>query len=164
MHIQKIIFAILVLFPVLVLPQDLTQTIRGQISDVDSKQPIAGAVVRLLGTNPVIGTESQADGSFTIEKIKLGRYNIQVFLIGYNSEVIPEILVTSGKEVFLNITLKEKLVQTEEISVTADIEKDKPINPNGLISARSFSVEEARRFAGSFGLLKTIQALQAIRM
>lgn len=150
MQMQKIILAILIIFPVIVFPQDLSQTVRGQISDADTRQPLAGAVIRIAGTNPAIGAESQADGSFSIVGVKLGRYSVQVSLVGYTSEIIPEVLVTSGKEVFLNIALKEKLVQTEEISVTADIEKDKPVNPNGLISARSFSVEEARRFAGSF--------------
>ena len=152
MYIQKFVLTIFLfsVFPFSIGAQDITRTVRGQITDVDSKQPLAGAVVQVIGTNPVLGAESQAGGNFAIENVKLGRYNIRVSLIGYNPEIIPEILVTSGKEVFLNIALKEKLVQTEEISVTADIEKDKPINPNGLISARSFSVEEARRFAGSF--------------
>jgi len=152
MNIQKIVLTIFLfsLFSLTALPQDLSQTIRGQISDLDTRQPLAGAVIRILGTNPAIGAESQADGSFSIEGVKLGRYSVQVSVIGYNSEIIPEVLVTSGKEVFLNIALKEKLVQTEEISVTADIEKDKPVNPNALVSARSFSIEEARRFAGSF--------------
>jgi len=152
MYIRKLVLTIFLfsIFTFSIGAQDLSQTVRGQISDVDTKQPLAGAVIRIAGTNPSIGAESQADGSFSIAGVKLGRYYVQVSLIGYNSEIIPEVLVTSGKEVFLNIALKEKLVQTEEISVTADIEKDKPVNPNGLISARSFSVEEARRFAGSF--------------
>lgn len=151
MYIQKIILTIFLfsIFPFSILPQELTQTIRGQVSDVDSKQPLAGAIVTLLGTEPRLGAETQTDGSFSIENVKLGRYNIQVSLIGYNTEIIPEILLSSGKEVTLSISLKEKIVKTEEIQVTADIEKDKPINPNALVSARSFSVEEARRFAGS---------------
>lgn len=151
MLISKIIFcvSIVLLIPAVMLPQVLTQTIRGQVGDVDSKQPLAGAVITVLGTEPKLGAESQADGSFSIENVKLGRYSIQVALIGYNTEIIPEVLLTSGKEVTLNIAMKEKIVQTEEIKVTADIEKDKPVNPNALISARSFSVEEARRFPGS---------------
>jgi hypothetical protein len=151
MYIQKFVLTIFLfsIFPFSILPQELTQTIRGQVTDVDTKQPLAGAVVTVLGTEPKQGAETQADGSFSIDKVKLGRYSVQVSLIGYNTEIIPEVLLTSGKEVTLNVALKEKIVQTEEIKVTADIEKDKPINPNALISARSFSVEEARRFAGS---------------
>jgi hypothetical protein len=152
MYIQKFVLTVFLfsVFPFFASAQELTQTIRGQVNDVDTKQPIAGAVVIVLGTTPQNGAESGADGSFTIESVKLGRYSVQVSLMGYNTEIIPEVLITSGKEVTLNITLKEKVVRTEEIKVTADIEKDKPINPNALISARSFSVEEARRFAGSF--------------
>lgn len=151
MYLQKFIFTIFLLFifSFSVLPQDLTQTIRGQVTDVDTKQPLAGAVVIVLGTEPKQGAETQTDGCFSIENVKLGRYSVQISLMGYNTNIIPEVLLSSGKEVTLNVALKEKIVQTEEIKVTADIEKDKPINPNALISARSFSVEEARRFAGS---------------
>jgi hypothetical protein len=151
MYMQKIILTILLfsIFPLFIGAQELTQTIRGQVTDVDTKKPLAGAVITVLGTEPEQGAETQADGSFSIENVKLGRYSMQVSLMGYNTEIFPEVLLTSGKEVTLDIALKEKIVRTEEIKVTADIEKDKPLNPNALISARSFSVEEARRFAGS---------------
>jgi hypothetical protein len=165
MFLRKIIFSasMILLIPVVIFSQELTQTIRGQVTDMDTKQPLAGAVVIVLGTNPQQGAETQADGSFSIENVKLGRYSVQISLMGYNTNIIPEVLITSGKEVTLNIALKEKIVQTEEIKVTADIEKDKPINPNALISARSFSVEEARRFAGSFDdPLRVVQSYSGV--
>ena len=123
--IRKIILSVFVtlFIPLVIFAQDLTQTIRGQVADVDTKQSLAGAVIIVLGTNPQQGTEANADGSFTIEKIKLGRYSVQVSLVGNNLEIIPEVLLTSGKEVIWNIALKEKIVRTEEIKVTADIEK-----------------------------------------
>ena len=152
MYIQKLLLTIFLffLFGLIAFAQDITQTVRGHITDVDSKQPLVGAVIKILESAPPLGAESSSDGSFSIENVKLGRYTIKISLIGYNSEVIPEVQVSSGKEVFLNVALKEKLIRTEEINVTDEIEKDKPINPNALISARSFSIDEASRYAGTF--------------
>lgn len=165
MYIQKLILTVLLfsIFPFYIFSQDLTQTVRGQVTELDTKQPLSGAAIILIGTNPRMGAESSQDGSFTIENVKLGRYSIQVSLMGYNTEIIPEVLVTSGKEVTLNIHLKEKVIKTEEINITSDIEKDKPVNPNALVSARSFSVEEARRFAGSFDdPLRVVQSYSGV--
>jgi len=42
-------------------------------------------------------------------------------------------------------------VEIEEVSVAATNRKDQPINPMANISARSFTVEETEKYAGSWG-------------
>ncbi|MEZ5197010.1 MAG: carboxypeptidase-like regulatory domain-containing protein [Bacteroidales bacterium] len=47
------------------------------------------------------------DGYFRIENVPLGRYNIQISYMGYEPSIVSELEVGSGKEVVINIGLKE---------------------------------------------------------
>ena len=51
----------------------------------------------------------------------------------------------------MEIKLEEKIIQGEEIVFKAFERKDRPINEMAQVSARSFTVEETERFAGSIG-------------
>ena len=103
----------------LLLAQQLTQTVRGTVLDTDNKLPLIGAEVIILGSNPLIGTSTDANGQFRFENIPIGRINLSLNYLGYESITIPNIVVNSGKEVVLDIELQESLVKIEEIVVTA---------------------------------------------
>lgn len=145
-----ILLSILFLFVVKATPQSLVQNIRGQVVENITKIPIEGAVIQLITENKNLGAETLKDGYFIIENVEPGRYNIVISMIGFNSVSISNVIVTTGKETFLNIQLESNNFSTEEIFVTDDLEKDKPINTSALISARSFSIDETKRFAGTF--------------
>lgn len=124
------------------------QVVRGQVTDYDLKIPLPGANVSVPGTDPLIGTMTDASGRFVLENVPLGRQSIHISFIGYEPVTVSEVLVSSGKEVVLQIELQEQVIQGEEVVVTAAVEKDRPINDMAYVSARSFSVEETRRYAG----------------
>ena len=50
---------LLILFVGTTFSQTLTQTIRGTVLDADSKLPLVGVIVKMTGTEPVIGTSSK---------------------------------------------------------------------------------------------------------
>ena len=127
---------------------DLFQKVKGNIYDVESNTPLISATVLIMGINPAIGSVTDLDGNFKLEKVPIGRHSIKVSYVGYESVIISEILVTTGKEVIVNVGLKQSITQMEEITVTPIFQKDKPINSMASVSARSFSVEETRRYAG----------------
>jgi hypothetical protein len=124
----------------------LNQTIKGTVLDIETNTPLIGATVVILNSNPTKGTATDLDGNYRLEKTPVGRYNIQVSYVGYESKVITEVLVTSAKEVVINVGLKQSLTQMKEVVVT--VNKAKPLNSMATISARSFTVEETRRYAG----------------
>ncbi|MFC2114787.1 carboxypeptidase-like regulatory domain-containing protein, partial [Bacteroidota bacterium] len=128
--------------------QDLTQVVRGQVVDVESQIPLAYATVAVMTTEPLMGTITDEKGNFRLEHVPVGRQNIKVSYVGYETQLIPELMVSSGKEVVLNIKMKEDVAMLEEVVVKASIKKDKPLNSMATLSARTFSVEEARRYAG----------------
>ncbi len=130
--------------------QDLTQTIKGKIVDIDLQIPLPGATVVIIGSDPLIGVTTDMDGYFRLENVPLGRYNIQISYIGYELAVISELEVGSGKEVVLNIGLKESSVNLDEVVIKANQDKKEPLNSMAIISGRQINMEEARRFAGGF--------------
>ena len=104
----------------------------------------------LLNASSDIGTTTDDDGAFSIDNIPLGRHTLLITYLGYEDVVIPEILVVSGKQTVLEVQMTESLVALEEVVVKAEVDKDKPLNPIAAVSARMFTVEETKRYAGSF--------------
>jgi len=132
-----------------IMGQNLTQTIRGQILDSDTKQPLVGANILIEKTSPALGASTDINGKFFIEKVPVGRHTIKAVYIGYQDYVVSELLVGSGKEVILSIYLKENIIESETIVVIAEQRKDVPINSMATVSARTFTVEETQRYAAS---------------
>ncbi len=130
--------------------QSPTQTIRGQVVDKDALIPLIGATVEVLNTDPPIGTTTDVDGYFKLEDVPVGRHDIQVAYLGYEVMNLSSILVTSGKELVLNLELVESPLTMNEVVVTAESQKDQPLNELATVSARSFSVEETARYAASY--------------
>jgi hypothetical protein len=138
----------LITFSFIAQAQTLTQTIRGKIVDQVTQMPLPGATVIILGTDPVLGASTDAEGEFKIQKIPVGSYAIKVSFIGYKDFMLSNVIVNSGKEVVLIVPVEEDIVQMQEIVVVAT-EKDKTINDMVLVSGRTFSVEETRKFAAA---------------
>ncbi len=126
-------------------PTNVVQTVKGKLIDQDDEQPIPGATVRIAGTK--LGAISKIDGSFRIENVPVGRQQIKVNASGYEP-FGQDLLVTSGKQVVLDLRLKVKIVQGGEVTVRASNDF-KPVNEDALISSTTFSVDEVKRFAGS---------------
>lgn len=128
--------------------QEFTQVIRGKVVDAESQAPVPFATITIPTLDPPMGTTTDEHGIFRLDQVPVGRHNLQVSFVGFETRVIPELMVSSGKETVLHIGLKEKIIQMEEVVVKAFAKKDKPINSMATVSARTFSVEEAQRYAG----------------
>jgi len=81
----------------------LTQTVRGVIMDADLKIPLIGATIIVEGIEPIMGTTTDLDGNFRLEKVPVGRHNFTIRFIGYEPYMLSEILIGSGKEVVLEV-------------------------------------------------------------
>lgn len=128
---------------------NVTQQVKGYVTDATSRQALAGVLVLLVSDNNINAT-TDANGYFSIDHVPVGRQSLQYSFMGYDSYTASEVLVISGKALDLNIALNESLNHLNEVKVTARKDRAKPINEYMTVSARSFSVEETRRYAASF--------------
>ena len=130
--------------------QSPVQTIRGTVIDQNSEIPILGATVVVRSESFFRGVISDRDGVFRVEDVPVGRYLIEARSVGYEPRGIPEVLVTSSRPVILEIRLQEAISEIESVEIKAQGRKDIPINQMAVLSARTFTVEETRRYAGGF--------------
>jgi hypothetical protein len=124
------------------------QTVRGTVVDAATRAPLPGANVILLEHEPLIGTVTDADGRFRLDDVPLGRQSFRISYLGYEAVDLENVLVTSGRETQLPVVMREEVIVGEGVVVMADARKDQPVNQMAIISARSFSVEDTRRYAG----------------
>jgi hypothetical protein len=131
--------------------QQITQTVRGTVLELTNEIPVIGATVILLNSDPLIGTITNDKGEFRLEQIPVGRHSLQISSIGFKTVFLPALDLVSGKELILKVMLEENIIETGEVVVKANSRKDKPINDMAVVSARSFTIEETERYAGSWG-------------
>jgi hypothetical protein len=127
------------------------QSVRGTVIDKTSHAPLPGANITILTTEPLMGASTDTEGKFVISGVPTGRHRIQVSYIGYSSIIFDNQMITSGKELVLHVEMEENVVQGKEVEIIAQQRKDQPVNPMALISARSFTIDETSRYAGSYG-------------
>jgi hypothetical protein len=126
-----------------------TQTVRGKILDQQTGLPVRGAAVSVQdGEQQAVSSD---DGSFTLENIPVGRRNFSVQHVGYERQELPNISVDAGRDNRLEVLLEPAVFSMNEVVIESTRPKNRPTNEMATVSARSFSVEETERYAGSLG-------------
>ncbi len=136
----RIIFCIL-LTTTFCQAQTLTSTLRGNVKDFDTNQPLAGATVQLVGTEK--GTVSDATGAFRFDQLPTGRYNLSVSYLGYETMAVPEILLESGKEKVVEVRLKQAGKQLD----AAIVRSSRLIAYNSI---QTITPEQTLRYAATY--------------
>ena len=73
-----------------------TQTVRGQVCDVASGEPMIGVTIT-VENGTTLATVSDIDGNFVINHVPVGRHSVRASYIGYEPVLLKEQLVSSGK-------------------------------------------------------------------
>lgn len=118
-------------------------TISGRIVSKMTKQPLPGVTVRVLNTQ--LGAISQSNGNFRIENVPIGNQQIQFTSIGYETYVQSDVTVGSGRAVFLEIELTEKIIELQGAEVRASYFVKRI---ESVTSTQSFNFEDIRRAPG----------------
>lgn len=121
-----------------------TQTIRGTVFDASQGRPLVGASVQLqnaASTNSGVVTDEQ--GRFRLSNVPLGRHQLTVSFVGYESSIINEVLVESGKEQVLEVNLQPSMLQLGEATVVGS-------RTDRAISAEYITTEQVLRFPATY--------------
>jgi hypothetical protein len=139
------IFTIL-LFSGISVSQVIKQTVSGVVRDKLTQEALPFATVVLLNSDPLIGVSTDIDGTFKLESVPVGRQSLRFSMVGYETYIMNEMLVSSGRETNLTIELDPASTALDEVVVK--VRKDKALNTMSTLSSRQFTVEETQRYAG----------------
>ena len=128
--------------------QNYSQTVKGTVINKILQSPIEGAVI-LLGLDSSKYTISNQNGEFEFKNLGVGRIKLVVRHTQYHEVVLSNLLLTSGKELVLNIQMEEQIQSIGGVSVKSKFRKEKTVNNMSVVSARTFSVEETQKFAAA---------------
>ena len=147
---KTVLLAFILLIGNIGLTQDLTSAIKGTVVDKQSQFELPGVKITLTSVEPnkKVGTDDL--GQFRLENVPVGRHDITVEYIGYEKVTLSNLVVTTGKELHLNISLEESVEALKTVVVKSQDDKREALNEMSSVSARTFSVEEANRYSGSF--------------
>jgi TonB-linked SusC/RagA family outer membrane protein len=91
-------------------------TVAGQVTDKSNQQPVAGAQVLVVGTS--LQARTSREGRYTIAKVPVGRYSVQVRLIGYATGTQP-VTVTGDQTASADFALAANPVPLDAVVVSA---------------------------------------------
>jgi hypothetical protein len=129
--------------------QKPTQILKGTVTDKETSAPLPGANVIIMNSLPLNGTATDVRGKFRITS-EIGRVSVKVSFLGYEDIIFPDLLIASGKEVDLNVEMREKVIRTQEVIVSAGKETRTGINQMATISTQTIRTDDALRYAGGF--------------
>jgi len=126
-----------------------TGTIRGVITDKISRTTLPGASIILLNVSPLKGSSSDANGKFRLDNVNVGRVSLKITYIGYKDVFLNNLILNTAKELVLEIEMEENVITQKSVEIKAIADKSNSLNKMTSVSARTFTVEETARYAGS---------------
>lgn len=133
-----------------------TGTIRGNIFDEATGEPILYANVFLEGTT--IATNTYSDGFFTLANVPVGKYTILVTYIGYDT-LRSEVNVIANQIQYKSLYLKESSIELATVSVSGRKEQART---EVQISTLKVTAREIKAIPSTGGEADIAQYLQII--
>jgi hypothetical protein len=99
-------------------------------TDAASKAPVVGATVVVVGSNPLNGTTTDAEGNFRLVKVGVGRTALKITYLGYEDIFAKDIIVNAGKEVVLDFPMTESFTKLNEVTVKYKRTEDNKVTNN----------------------------------
>ncbi len=118
-------------------------SVKGRITQADGSTPVPYANIVIYNTT--IGTQSDADGYYSIDNLKPDFYRLRVSSIGFLPYLSYEFRV-STRDVKLDVRLEEDKVQLGEVSITASQQRR---NPEAPLSLQIIRLKEIEKIPGA---------------
>lgn len=104
------------------LAADFNVNIKGQIKDSDSKEPLIGATVQIIGSS--IGAVTDIDGNFQLTGVEDGIYDIEIKYVGYKTVVKRQIKIEDSRIVTMDFELKADTQMLSDVTVVAKANRE----------------------------------------
>lgn len=145
---KKNIYVLIAILFSLRLSAQLTQTVKGRVMDKVTGIGLPGAIVQMRsnGLNKV--TTANNDGYYKLTEVPVGRQAFLFTYTGYRPVPMTDIIITSGKEVVLNVEMEESAVEMAEVEIKASGDTD-VVSTMQMANMKTFSLEETERYPGT---------------
>lgn len=133
--------------------QDFQQTIRGVVKDAENKTIIPGAKVLvsdIQSDSAIVSVITDQKGEFLIESIAVGRYRVLVSALSYEAVIMEDVLLSSAKEMVLDVELIPGTKSLEAIEVFGTNMRGEPLNRMAITSAITITPEQTSKYAASW--------------
>jgi hypothetical protein len=153
-----------VLFACLAVSQLYAQSFKGDIVghvvDGKTQEPLPVVNVQVV-EQPTFGAVTDASGNFSIMGIPVGTYSLRAAIIGYESIIITNIVVSTGRSTKVTIKLSEQAVEVSGITVQANyFTRSNQLAP---LSVNNYDRAEVKRQPGSaMDVQRVVQNLPGI--
>ena len=107
---KKLMFLLFIIFTVNLNAEEFG-IIKGKVTDADTGDPIYGANIAVLNTT--LGTYTDTNGKFKLEKVPQGTYSVRASYIGFQSIIINQVIVGPNSTAEIDIKLSVQSIENE---------------------------------------------------
>jgi hypothetical protein len=136
-------------------------TIRGNVKDRNTQEPIVGAIIAVPGTT--LATSTDVDGNYKLS-LPVGTYNLRASFLGYTTLLKYNIALSSGNDQTVNFELESSAADLKEVTVSFD--KGKSAVATDMVtplSVQQLTTEEIKSNpGGSFDVSRVVQTLPGV--
>ena len=158
-NMRQILLLLYVIVPNLMFSQ-ITGTINGVIKDANTQELLFGAKVILRGTDTLY-TRSDDDGFFSVQG-PVGKYNLEVNLLGYDTYNFYNLSINSGSTQVLEIDLISGTTDLEDV-VVSTAKSARATDMTTPLSTQKLTADEIKvNPGGNFDVSKVIQVLPGV--
>jgi len=101
-----------------------TGTVEGSLKDKSfNDDPLAFASVLLIGTDK--GAQSDMDGNYIISDIPVGTYQLEISYVGYETVVIPNVVVEANKFTRIDASISESAAKLDEVVIKVQTSRER---------------------------------------
>ncbi|MFZ4590616.1 MAG: carboxypeptidase regulatory-like domain-containing protein [Ignavibacteria bacterium] len=115
---KRAFFTILFAISIFTFGQLSAQSIKGKVIDANNSEPLIGATIKIVGTSH--GAIADLDGTYQIEGLIPGTYDVKVSYIGYDDKTIKNVQVKPNDFVKLDVVLQIDGLTTDIIVVESN--------------------------------------------
>ncbi len=117
-RIQHIFFLLFICLPISSVLAQTTGKISGKISDSINGTALIGTTIIIENSN--FGATSDYNGEYYILNIPPGIYTLKASMIGYETIILKDLVVSVNRTTTANFKLNETVIQGKEILIVAD--------------------------------------------
>jgi hypothetical protein len=120
-YLRYLIFSAVILMIMAIQVFSQTGSIKGQIEDSETGEPLIGATVLMQGTTK--GAVTDVDGNYIIKEVNAGTYNLVISYVSYEQQIL-RVEVAQNAAVALNIALVPSSVEVDAVKIVANKRND----------------------------------------